>query len=202
MRVASRWPYLPIRPAAVMSFSTSCGVRCSRVLRSRFATRRGGATFPVSAFGDRSQAAQPRPEPPSVTYDFPDFGSFRQSVGEWRSSRAGGCKRLAPGRRSGGKSGDRGVTETLERIEGWYGPFPWEGARTARSLGSGPLADRRAVERTGYERPPDSPSWRIRSTVSMAWSPAMPASVRRATAPMIAINGSDGQLKSKAHSIL
>src|SRR5262245_25653380 len=34
-----------------MSLSTSSGVRCSRLRRSRFGTRAGGRTFPFSVFG-------------------------------------------------------------------------------------------------------------------------------------------------------
>jgi len=37
--------------AALMSLSTSSGVRCSRERRLRFATRRGGVTFPFSGVG-------------------------------------------------------------------------------------------------------------------------------------------------------
>ncbi len=56
--MASRCPCRPSRPVAAMSFSTSDGVRCSRVRRSLFLTRVGVATFPFTVVGVRVRTAR------------------------------------------------------------------------------------------------------------------------------------------------
>src|SRR5947207_7044488 len=52
--VPSRGPWRPSLPAATIKRSTSAGVRCSRLRRSRLVIRRGGATFPFSMDGELS----------------------------------------------------------------------------------------------------------------------------------------------------
>jgi hypothetical protein len=71
------------------------------------------------------------------------------------------------------------------------GRFSWEGGRAPSAAPEGTPRRGPHGRARNHERPPDSRSWRIRSTVSVASSILMPASVRRPTAPMIAIIGSD-----------